>query len=366
MNNDIYAVAVGYNFGLIPAKDLDGIQIRPTGTTVYFENQAWNLFKAQSFEESRKIDALLNRYGEQPIEEHKLEPVIMQGELEMVIPGFNKDRDSLLFGGYTLICDGKEIPFDFSGTAWDISQDGDRLSVPFHTGNTPFSKDYFLDDCFEADYAAAGLRINDITAAFLSKASSISEFMVSLELNGEEYSPEDICHMGGFTLKSLSFSDQKKDYPVKEDVLAAYNTSLAKELTYEIPGEATFTDGNSTVKGVWICVYKSTLGYPDDFDNLTDICVPIAWLKDILDAEGIFPKRWFSEYTADDTDEIARKALSEGMILGCSDPVIKEALLPDASSLKSKIQNAQVRLPERTANETDSGKNTRDDLTPDR
>ena len=78
---------------------------------------------------------------------------------------------------------------------------------------------------------------------------------------------------------------------------------------------------------VWLTVYRDTLGFPEDHDNLTMICVPCKWLDDYFKAEGIDTKGWFDEYTADDAEDIARKALSEGIILDCSDKTIKAALL---------------------------------------
>ena len=75
---------------------------------------------------------------------------------------------------------------------------------------------------------------------------------------------------------------------------------------------------------VWITVYKDTLGYQDDNDNLTEILVPAEWLEKILekDAGCIYPEDfalWFKEYTADWTIDIAQKALADGVIQACID-----------------------------------------------
>lgn len=71
---------------------------------------------------------------------------------------------------------------------------------------------------------------------------------------------------------------------------------------------------------IWICSYKDALGYLDNFDNVTDILVPKAWLLEKLKAEGETDiEGWFDEYTADSTDMIARDAVSEGVILSCAD-----------------------------------------------
>lgn len=72
---------------------------------------------------------------------------------------------------------------------------------------------------------------------------------------------------------------------------------------------------------VWITVYKDTLGYLDEVDNLTEILVPKKWLIEALKVvEGVEDyKQWRSEYTADHTITIAQKALREGVIQACSD-----------------------------------------------
>lgn len=78
---------------------------------------------------------------------------------------------------------------------------------------------------------------------------------------------------------------------------------------------------------VSICVYKDALGYNVNDglyggeDNLTGILVPKAWLWEKVKAEGVadFYVWYYEEYTADDTDAIARDAVSEGVILSCED-----------------------------------------------
>ena len=69
-NKDYIAVAVGYNFGIVPSKELEGIQLNPSGT-IRFENEDKILYKAATYEESRKIDVLLDRYGEYPIKDYE-------------------------------------------------------------------------------------------------------------------------------------------------------------------------------------------------------------------------------------------------------------------------------------------------------
>ena len=280
-----------------------------------------------------------------PVEDYKVEPVVMQGELEFIFPGFQKDKDSLLFGSFCFVCDGKKIPFDFSGMAWKIEQNGSNVSIAFETGDTPYGTDYFLDDCYADSYQQSGLRLHDITAKFLSQASAIEEFTVSLEQNGDEYGPEDICCFGSFKLKSLSFSDLNKEYPVAQDVLDAYNEAVSKDSI------------------IWLCVYRSYLGFPDDFDNLTFIRVPVGWLANQLEKRGISLGAWLNEYTVDNAEEIVQQALADGILLDCPDERCRTALSHD-SSLESKIRDAQSRTSEPPAKDSSPSKDSRTDFPP--
>lgn len=233
MNKDLCAVAVGYNFALVPRNELVGIYFKDAGA-VRVDGKNYVLSKGFTYEESRKIDVLLDKYEEYSIADYKIEPVIMSGEVEMTIPGFDKVRDSFIFGAYAFVCDGNVIPVDFSGTAWDIQQEGEKVTVSFTTGRTPLATDCFLDSCYEADYSSLGLRINDITAEFLAKANAISEFMVSLELDGQECGPVDIARLGQFSIKALSFQNDSKVFSVSPEVLEAYNENLREEAQHSV------------------------------------------------------------------------------------------------------------------------------------
>jgi len=225
MENNMTAVAVGYYFTLVPAEETKGLDLRKSGV-VRFENENWDLFKATTFEGSRQLDLLLDKYQEHPIKDYEIKPVVMSGELELVIPGYDKERDTLMFGAYTFTCAGKKIPFDFSGISWDVQQNGDKLTVSFETGRTDFLTNLYLDDSYESDYTAAGLRYNEITAEFLAKASSIYEFMVMAEVDGKEYGPLDISSLGSFSIKALRFDDGNKEFAVDQKVLDGFNLSM--------------------------------------------------------------------------------------------------------------------------------------------
>lgn len=78
----------------------------------------------------------------------------------------------------------------------------------------------------------------------------------------------------------------------------------------------------------WICVYKDTLAPHADVDNLVNIELPADWLYKVLRAEGEEDiEAWFGEYTADSTEAIARKAIEDGVILGCDDEYVMNSIL---------------------------------------
>lgn len=232
MKSNKVAVAVGYHFGIVPREEVADISMKMNGV-VLFEGEKWNLMKASSYEDSRKIDQLLDKYGEYAIKDYKIEPVIMFGTVEMVVPGFDKERDSLMFGAYEVTTEGKTVPFDFSGMGWNIEQDGDKITVNFQSGRNWMNTDNYLwddDGDYAERYKEEGLCIQDITADFLSKATSIDEFMISLEMEREgkwmEYDPEGIAALGGFAIKELYFDNGKEDFAVRQDVLNSYNESI--------------------------------------------------------------------------------------------------------------------------------------------
>lgn len=243
--NDQIAVGVGYHFAIVPKTEVSGINLNHSGF-VRVRGENFSLYKAATYEESRRIDSILDRHTEYQIGDRRIEPVIMSGTVEMAVPGFDKDRDAIMFGAYIFQCNGKNIPFDFDGTSWDIKQEGEKLLVSFETGETGLNTHSFLDDYYESDYQDMGLRINDITAKVLSGASGISEFNIMVELPGKELFPDDICRCGSFTIKELSFSDGQRRYPVPSKVLEDFNLTLArnnkKDLSQQISSAQKKTD----------------------------------------------------------------------------------------------------------------------------
>lgn len=94
-------------------------------------------------------------------------------------------------------------------------------------------------------------------------------------------------------------------------------------------------------KSIWICVYKNTLEHNDDLDNLTYIRLPRLWLFQTMKEEGILDNAlWFNEYTADNTEYIARKAFEDGIIIECEDKNIDINLNNRKVSLDNKLLDA--------------------------
>ncbi|MBR5190699.1 MAG: hypothetical protein IKW34_01540 [Clostridia bacterium] len=106
---------------------------------------------------------------------------------------------------------------------------------------------------------------------------------------------------------------------------------------------------NYEFDNVWITVYKDALGCPGHKDNLTEVLVPVAWLKSVLAQDGITDLEvWLDEYTADSTDDIARLALDEGVVLKCNNEDIHMALGLDKGNktVESLIAEASERSEE--------------------
>ena len=149
------------------------------------------------------------------------------------------------------------------------------------------------------------------------------EIEVTIDVVGEN--EQDIClKMAGNDLETL-----------KEGLLPAVQKACAERgyldnqvivgVLIEKNGEWLDSDEETfdlSELNVEICVYKDSLGYIDN-DNVTYILVPKAWLLDKLKDEGqlknaVFFPMWLGEYTADNTDMIAREAVSEGVVFVCN------------------------------------------------
>lgn len=172
------------------------------------------------------------------------------------------------------------------------------------------------------------------------------------DFNGSSVYEMDVCLNRNDLLSSLNWIGQSRntivslwDYKagerISEELSGIFNeaSSYRWQLEQEAAAESLSDlkmDPSLSDDSVWITVYKDTLGFQDDHDNLTEICVPTDWLCNILRSEGEEPDAWFLEYTADHTMNIAEKALKEGIISGCSDPRIKIPAPKDVSNAARK------------------------------
>ncbi len=64
------AVAVGHCFALCPRSMAKGIRLRPTSETVEVRGELYPLLKGRTFEDSQRVDRLLDEIGEMRIREH--------------------------------------------------------------------------------------------------------------------------------------------------------------------------------------------------------------------------------------------------------------------------------------------------------
>ena len=58
------AVGVGYTFTLVPIAETEGINLKESGNIVAVDGQEYPLMKGTAFEDSRKVDALLDALAE--------------------------------------------------------------------------------------------------------------------------------------------------------------------------------------------------------------------------------------------------------------------------------------------------------------
>lgn len=151
-------------------------------------------------------------------------------------------------------------------------------------------------------------------------------------------------------IKTAEYLLEQKDHLLLDvdDRIRAYDKAV------DIVGEdaiSSYVIGNAEVlDGVWFLVYKDSLGHADDFDNLTEICVPAQWFVESVDTGGLSLKDWFNDYVADETMDLAVKAIKDDVILSCSDPSIditdiqtRFHVAPSKLSLNDQIQLASAR-----------------------
>lgn len=68
------AVAAGYRFNLVDAREASGIDLKGCGTVVTVDGQDYEIMKGATYEDSRKVDDLLDSHGDKPISDYRKRP----------------------------------------------------------------------------------------------------------------------------------------------------------------------------------------------------------------------------------------------------------------------------------------------------
>ena len=68
----LVAVKVGYNFALVPKIELSGIETNATATIVDISGKQYGLLAGKTFEDSQKLDAVLDAFPEYAIKDYKV------------------------------------------------------------------------------------------------------------------------------------------------------------------------------------------------------------------------------------------------------------------------------------------------------
>lgn len=132
---------------------------------------------------------------------------------------FQKDHSVFDVGGFDVVVNGRNIPFDFDASGYQIQYVSDNLHeviIKYSTGQGPFFNDWHLSEDFDAVYQELGLARGDITAESLAKTTEISEFFVNAEINGEEAL---VC----YALLSVSLQDDFSTYDIRQAILDSFN-----------------------------------------------------------------------------------------------------------------------------------------------
>lgn len=68
------AVAAGYRFNLVDAREASGIDLKGCGTVVTVDGHDYEVMKGATYEDSRKVDDLLDFHGDKPISDFRKQP----------------------------------------------------------------------------------------------------------------------------------------------------------------------------------------------------------------------------------------------------------------------------------------------------
>lgn len=68
------AVAAGYRFNLVDTRETSGIDLKGCGTVVTVDGHDYEIMKGATYEDSRKVDDLLDSHGDKPISAYRKQP----------------------------------------------------------------------------------------------------------------------------------------------------------------------------------------------------------------------------------------------------------------------------------------------------
>lgn len=71
------AIAAGYRFNLVDAREAAGIDLKGCGTVVTVDGHDYDVMKGATYEDSRKVDDLLDSHGDKPISAYRKQPQSM-------------------------------------------------------------------------------------------------------------------------------------------------------------------------------------------------------------------------------------------------------------------------------------------------
>lgn len=93
------AVAAGYRFNLVDAREASGIDLKGCGTVVTVDGHDYNVMKGATYEDSRKVDDLLDSHGDKPISAFRKQPQGMSLKQAVLESRAASDRLSAKNGG---------------------------------------------------------------------------------------------------------------------------------------------------------------------------------------------------------------------------------------------------------------------------
>lgn len=93
------AVAAGYHFNLVDAREASGIDLKGCGTVVTVDGHDYEIMKGATYEDSRKVDDLLDSHGDKPISAFRKQPQGMSLKQAVLESRAASDRLSAKNGG---------------------------------------------------------------------------------------------------------------------------------------------------------------------------------------------------------------------------------------------------------------------------